>query len=137
MKWLATLMMLLAGLLGALAKSHEDPRYLSPSEMVVSPDGRRLYVICEKSDELLVVNTSTQKVENRVSVGHVPRGLTLSSDGEHIYVANSWSDTVTVITRSRFSRKRMLPPDLSQRVSSWMEQGIPYTLPTGSAMTFQ
>ena len=97
MKWLATLMMLLAGLLGALAKSPEDPRYLSPSEMVVSADGRHLYVICEKSDELLVVNTSTQKVENRVSVGHVPRGLTISSDGEHIYVANSWSDTVSVI----------------------------------------
>jgi YVTN family beta-propeller protein len=97
MKWLAIQMMLLAGLLGALAKSPEDPRYLSPSEMVVSPDGRHLYVICEKSDELLVVNTSTQKVENRVSVGHVPRGLTISSDGEHIYVANSWSDTVAVI----------------------------------------
>lgn len=97
MKWLATLLVLFAGLLGALAKAPvEEVRYLSPGEMAISPDARWLYVICEKSDELLVVDAATQRVAKRLTVGRVPRGLTLSKDGRHIYVANSWSDTVSI-----------------------------------------
>jgi YVTN family beta-propeller protein len=95
MKWLATLLVLFAGLMGALAKAPvEEARHLSPGEMAISPDARWLYVICEKSDELLVVDAANQQIAKRVTVGRVPRGLTLSKDGRHIYVANSWSDTV-------------------------------------------
>jgi YVTN family beta-propeller protein len=113
MKWLATLMILSAGILGALAKSPANPandeaRYLSPSEMVVSPDGQWLFVICEKSDELLMVNTSSQKVEKRVAVGHVPRGLSISNDGTQVYVANSWSDTISVIDARTLKAEKSL-----------------------------
>lgn len=74
-----------------------EPRYLSPGELAVSPDGRWLYVLCEGSDELLVVDTNLTRVIARVPVGHRPRGLSVSADGSRVYVANSWADTVSVI----------------------------------------
>jgi len=76
--------------------------YLSPIEMVISPDGGLLYVVCQDSDELRIVDTQSAKVVASVAVGHVPRGITISPDGRRLYVTNAWSDTVTVIdTTSR------------------------------------
>jgi YVTN family beta-propeller protein len=72
-------------------------RYLSPIEMTFSPDGNLLYVVCEGSDEVRVVNVQSGKVENTIAVGHVPRGIATSPDGHFLYVTNSWSDTASVI----------------------------------------
>jgi YVTN family beta-propeller protein len=89
------------------AGNNED-RFLSPGEMVISPDGRWLYVACEKSDELLLVDTQTAKVIKRVGVGHVPRGIGLSPNGKQIYVPNSWNDRVSVIDAASFEVLREL-----------------------------
>src|SRR5690348_16002630 len=72
-------------------------RYLSPLEMVSSPDGRLLYVVCQDSDEVRVVDVQSSKVIGRVPVGHVPRGIAISPDGRQLYVTNAWSDTLSVI----------------------------------------
>jgi YVTN family beta-propeller protein len=98
MRWGIFILVVLSGLLGARAKPPAgENHYLSPSELALSPDGRWLYVICEKSDELLAVDTRIPAIAKRVGVGHVPRGLSVSADGRHIYVANSWSDTVSIV----------------------------------------
>src|SRR5499427_10124222 len=81
-----------------LPKEH----YLSPIEMTFSPDGQLLYVVCQDSDEVRVVNTKSAKVTASIKVGHVPRGIAISRDGSHVYITNAWSDTVSVIdTASR------------------------------------
>lgn len=91
----------LAFTLSAKAKlDSEEARYLNPREMVLSLDGRRLYVMCEASDEVRVVDTTSEKVVQSVAVGHMPRGISLSPDGQQIFVANSWDDTVSVIDAS-------------------------------------
>lgn len=82
--------------------------YLSPREISVSSDGRWLYVVCEQSDQLLVVNAITEKVEARVDVGHIPRGLALSPDEKWVYVASSWTDKISVIDRSKMQVVREL-----------------------------
>jgi len=101
MKWAASAFVIAVAILAAVqrpvAASPAVPRYLSPGALAVSADGANLYVVCERSDELLVVDTATGSVVKRVGVGHQPRGLAVSSDGARIYVANSWDDTVTVI----------------------------------------
>jgi YVTN family beta-propeller protein len=84
-------------------------RYLSPIEMAFSPDGRLLYVVCQASDELRVVDIQSGKVVGAVPVGHVPRGIVLSPDGRQIYVTNSWSDTVSVIDVATLRTVRTLP----------------------------
>jgi YVTN family beta-propeller protein len=86
----------------------EESLYLSPGEMAISPDGRRLYVVCEKSDELRVVDTQSGRLVKRIAVGHVPRGLSLSADGKQVYVANSWTDTISVIDAEKLETVRSL-----------------------------
>ena len=88
---------LFAALASAATPSVASARFLSPGELAISPDGKRLYVACEKSDELLVVNTVTGRVIKHIAVGHVPRGVSVSADGRQIYVTNSWNDSVSVI----------------------------------------
>jgi YVTN family beta-propeller protein len=83
---------------GALVKEH----YLSPIEMAFSPDGHVLYVVCQDSDEIRVVDPDSAKVIGSIHVGHAPRGIALSPGARRLYVTNSWSDTASVIdTASR------------------------------------
>ena len=81
----------------ARSKSEIGERYLSPLEMLLSPDGRQLYVVCQASDELRVVDLESGKVVSVVPLGRAPRGIASSPDGTQIYVTNSTDDTVSVI----------------------------------------
>ena len=80
----------------ASSNSNSD-KYLSPGELALSPDGRSLYVVCERSDELRVVDIQSGKITGIVPVGHVPRGVSLSPDAQQLYVTSSWTDRVEVI----------------------------------------
>src|SRR5215472_10286797 len=46
---------------------------------------------------MAVVAAQSGKVIKRVAVGRVPKGIALSPDGATVFVANSWSDTVSAI----------------------------------------
>ncbi len=104
-------LMLLAPTAKPASRSESDigERYLSPIEMALSPDGRLLYVVCQASDELRVVDIQSGKVVSAVPVGHVPRGIVLSRDGRQIYVTNAWSDTLSVIDAISLKVARTLP----------------------------
>jgi YVTN family beta-propeller protein len=78
-------------------RSGDVVTYASPLEMLLSADGARLYVLCQGSDEVRVLNASTFKVVKNIPVGHVPRGFSLSADGQRLFVTNTWDDTVSVI----------------------------------------
>jgi YVTN family beta-propeller protein len=84
-------------------------RYLSPIEMALSPDGRLLFVVCQDSDEVRVVDVRSSKVISSVPVGHVPRGIALSPDNRQIYITNAWSDTVSVIDAATLKVVQRLP----------------------------
>jgi len=90
---------------GALVKEH----YLSPIEMAFSPDGHLLYVLCQDSDEVRVVDPESAKVVGSIHVGHIPRGIALSPDARRLYVTNAWSDTVSVIDTATREVVRTLP----------------------------
>lgn len=82
-------------------RSGEQLTYASPLEMLFSPDGTRLYVLCQGSDQVRVLDAVTYKETKTIQVGHVPRGFSLSPDGARLFVTNSWDDTISVIdTRS-------------------------------------
>ena len=71
--------------------------YASPVELLFSPDGARLYVLCQGSDEVRILDASTFAPIKNVPVGHIPRGFSFSPDGARLFVANTWDDTVSVI----------------------------------------
>ncbi len=75
----------------------ESTDYASPLELLLSPDGVRLYVVCQGSNEIRVLDASTFAVIKTILVGAVPRGLALSTDGARLFVTGSWDDTLSVI----------------------------------------
>lgn len=91
------------------ASSSAKQRYLSPIEMTFSLDGNLLYVVCQDSDEVRIVEVSSSKVVNSIPVGHVPRGIALSFDGHRVFVTNAWSDTVSVIDTATQQVVQTLP----------------------------
>jgi YVTN family beta-propeller protein len=105
------LMLLASTAKPAAARSNSEisERYLSPLEMLLSPDGHSLYVVCQASDELRVVDIESGKVVTVVPLGRAPRGITLSPDGTQIYVTNSTDDTVSVVDAATLKVTRTLP----------------------------
>ncbi len=86
-----------------------NQHYLSPIEMAFSADGHFLYVVCQASDELRVIDIRSGKVAAAIAVGHVPRGIALSPDGRTIFITNAWSDTISEIDAAAFRVVRTLP----------------------------
>jgi len=79
------------------SSNEQEVSYASPLEVLLSPDGSRIYVLCQGSDEIRVLDTTSYAVIGKVAVGHVPRGISLSFDGARLFVTNSWDDTLSVI----------------------------------------
>ena len=79
------------------ARTGEILDYASPVEVLYSPDGARLYVLCQQSGQVRVLNAANYAGIKDIAVGRVPRGFSLSPDGTRLFVANSWDDTLSVI----------------------------------------
>lgn len=88
---------------GESAKEGESLDYASPLELLLSPNGARLYVLCQQSREVRVLDASTYALIQVIAVGRVPRGMALSPRGDRLYVTNSWDDTLTVIDTQTFA----------------------------------
>jgi YVTN family beta-propeller protein len=87
----------------AAGRTMEVLTYASPVEMLFSPDGARLYVLCQGSEEVRILDAATYNSIKSIRVGRVPRGFSLSPDGSRLFVANSWDDTLSVIDTSALS----------------------------------
>ena len=69
-----------------------------PSGILLSPDGKRLYVTGAGPDsELFVLDAASAKVFQRIPVGHTALSPVLASDGNTLYVCNRFSDSVSVL----------------------------------------
>lgn len=85
------------------ADTNKDADYASPLEILIAPDGTRLYVLCQGSGEIRVMDAKSYTLIKRVAVGRVPRGFSLSADGKKLFVTNSWDDTLSVIDTRRLT----------------------------------
>lgn len=83
------------------ADGGDDERFASPVEMLASADGTQIYVLCQQSEEVRVLDAHSHQMIRRISVGHVPLGFALSADGKRLFVTNSWDDTLSVIDTAR------------------------------------
>jgi YVTN family beta-propeller protein len=81
----------------ATGRTGEVLKYASPIEMLFSADGKRLFVLCQGSEEVRVLDAVSYAAIKSIAVGRVPRGFSLSPDGGRLFVTNSWDDTLSVI----------------------------------------
>lgn len=68
-----------------------------PRHLGLSPDEQFLYVTCFSASELAVIDTRTDRIVRRVSVGHWPKALDVSPDGRLVYTANYGGSSVSVV----------------------------------------
>jgi len=76
--------------------------YVSPLEVLVSPDGSRLYVLCQESQEVRVLDGANYAPVKVIAVGRTPRGMALSSNGDRLFVTNSWTILCRLSIRERW-----------------------------------
>lgn len=75
-----------------------------PQEIVVSPDGLNVYVTAQNSNTVSVVSTTTNAVVRTISLGFLPAGIAISSDGATLFVADYFGGQVHALTTTGTSR---------------------------------
>jgi YVTN family beta-propeller protein len=78
---------------------------LHPSDLVLSPDGSRLFVANANSDSVSVVETASFRVRETISVrpdaklpfGSISNAVAVSKDGSTLFVANGGNNAVAVV----------------------------------------
>jgi len=73
------------------------PRYKTPVDLALSRDGRLLFVACEASDSLAVVDTRSRTLVAEIPLQNQPNGVCLSPDEDRVFVSNRGSDSVSVV----------------------------------------
>jgi YVTN family beta-propeller protein len=68
-----------------------------PEQLVVSRDGRKLYVASEDTATAVVLEAATGRRIATLTVGHEPEGVGISPDGRWVYVSSEAEHEVTVI----------------------------------------
>ncbi|MCB1153119.1 bifunctional YncE family protein/alkaline phosphatase family protein [bacterium] len=92
---------------------------LSPEGMVFSPNGKRLYVACNKSDDIFVINTNNNTIVDQISMhgdtgalkGMSPTMMALSPDGDTLYVAAAGENFIGVIDLVDGEMDGMIPTE--------------------------
>ncbi|MBN2563738.1 MAG: beta-propeller fold lactonase family protein [Phycisphaerae bacterium] len=84
------------------AKRVLGPRYKTPLNLALSPDGKELYVVCEASNTVIVVDVASRKAVAEIETGGQPTDVTFSPDGSRAYVTHRLDDSLAVMdTRTR------------------------------------
>jgi YVTN family beta-propeller protein len=68
-----------------------------PHGVVITPDGRKVYVSSDGASTVSVVDTSTDRVIASVEVGPTPHGLAISPDGRRVLVSGFGSNEAEIL----------------------------------------
>ncbi len=85
------------------------PRYKTPVNMAKSPNGKELYVACEASGSVIIVDIVARKVVAEIETGGQPNDVAFSPDGYRAYVTNRLDDNVAVIDTATRTVLRTVP----------------------------
>ncbi len=75
----------------------ELPEYKTPIGVTMSPSGREVWVACEGSASVIVVDALEHRVLAEVEVGRQPTEVGFTPDGRLAFVTNRMDDSVTVV----------------------------------------
>jgi len=69
----------------------------NPSDMVLSPDKKTLYVSNRGTDELAIIDLRTDKVTRRIKTGVHPHFMRFTPDKKYLIVVNNQDDRATIL----------------------------------------
>jgi YVTN family beta-propeller protein len=79
------------------AEQVEAVRYKTPMHMAFRPGSEQLWLTCEASDSVIVIDTLKSSILAEIAVGRHPNDVTFHPDGSRAYVSNRLDDSVSVI----------------------------------------
>ncbi len=71
-----------------------------PLFIKTSPDGNYLYLSAKNTNELLVMNTQSRIVVEKIKLLPKPMGISVSNNGSKIYVASNGGNAIEVVTKT-------------------------------------
>lgn len=74
-----------------------QPGVIKPMAVLLSADGKNLYVSTGRGHKVFVIDTTTNQVTGSFEVGERPWGIALSPDGKTLYTANGPANDVSVV----------------------------------------
>ena len=83
--------------LAKLPWAHRRPHHDSPGGIVVSPDGKTLFIALDDMDEVAAADVASLTVTRRAKVPGGPFGLALDAAGNRLFVACPHQDRVAVL----------------------------------------
>jgi len=85
-------------------------QYKTPLNLAFRPGGKELYVTCERSSTLCVIDTATGRKLAEIPVGGQPTDVTFSPDGLRAYATNRLDDSLSLVdTATRRCRASAVP----------------------------
>lgn len=93
---------------GKLVKKIDTKKYgLRPRGIKRAPDGNSFAVTLELSDKLLIINKNLE-VQDVITTGNVPYGVSFNGAGNEIYVALSKAKAIQVFDAKTYNVKRQI-----------------------------
>ena len=74
-----------------------EPAYKNPLNLALTLDGKELWVACEASSSVVVVDTTTRQKLLEIPVGGQPNDVCFTPDGKKAFVSNRLDDNVSVV----------------------------------------
>lgn len=93
----------------ALATAAPEPAYKNPLNLTLTPDGRELWVACEASASVVVIDTASRKKTLEIPVGGQPNDIAFTPDGKRAFVSNRLDDSVSVVDVATHKVSATLP----------------------------
>lgn len=79
------------------APLHVEPVYKNPLNLALTPDNRELWVACEQSGTVVVIDTATRAKKLEFPSGGQPTEIAFTPDGKRGFVSNRLDDSVSVV----------------------------------------
>ncbi len=110
-----------------------EPRYKNPRGLALRPGTQELWVTCEASDSVVIVDTAARAVKGEIAVGGMPIAVAFTPDGQRAFVSNRHDDTVSVIdAEARRVERTLAVGDEPHGVATDREGKLLYVLNTSS-----
>ncbi len=84
-------------LITGMEGSADEVRYKNPLNMAMRPGSKELWVACEGSDSVIIVDTAMRERVAEIPVGRMPADVTFTPDGKLAFVSNRYENTVAVL----------------------------------------
>jgi YVTN family beta-propeller protein len=108
-----------------------------PHSLVLSPDGRWVYVVQRQLNQLAVIDTVSRTIRTTIPLGQRPDMLAISPDGSTLYVTVRDEDRVDVVSTKDLTVTATVPTGRDPHGVAYRHTTGPATVASGGEMSWE